>query len=78
MMPSPPSPAMIATMNAMPMPEPQYPSHDAEREAKRRVIAKARESVDREGVVSHAEMSAWMDSWDTPNELPPPAPQPWK
>lgn len=65
-------------MTAILMLEPQRPSHDAGREAKRRVIAKAQESVDREGVISHAEMSAWMDSWDTLNELPPPAPQPWK
>jgi hypothetical protein len=63
-------------MTAMPMPDPN--SDDAEREAKRRAIRKARESVERDGVIGDAEMSAWLESWGTANELPPPAPSPWK
>jgi hypothetical protein len=64
-------------MTAMPISEPP-PSQDQEREAKRRKIKAAREAIDRDGVISHARMVAWLDSWDTADELPPPSAEPWK
>jgi len=64
---------MIATMNAIPMPKPQYSSHDAERDAKRRAIADARADVAAGRVISNADMGMWLDSWNMPDELPPPS-----
>lgn len=65
-------------MSALSMPEPQTPSYDAEREAKRRAVREGWDSIEREGVIAQADILAWMDSWDTPGELPPPEPKPWK
>lgn len=67
-----PSADIIDPMIAMPMPKPQS-SNDAEREAKRSAIAEARADVAAGRVISHADMSKWLDSWGTPNELPPPS-----
>ena len=46
---------------------------DAEQDAKLRAIAEGRAASARERVVSQADMEAWLDSWGTPKELPPPA-----
>ena len=59
-------------MTAVPMPENATPS-DAERAAKRRAIAEARADVAAGRVISDEDMAAWLDSWGTDNELPPPS-----
>ena len=61
------------TMTAMPMPEPIC-NDDAEREAKIRAIREARESVEREGAIPHAEMMAWFRSLGIAEERSPPKP----
>ena len=43
-------------------------------EAKARAIRDARESVRRDGVISHGDMMAWLASLGTDHELPPPEP----
>lgn len=63
---------IIGLMIAMPMSKPQS-SNDVEREAKRSAIAEARADVAAGRVISHTDMSKWLDSWGTPNELPPPS-----
>lgn len=74
---APPFPAIITDMTATPMTDPQ-PIIDPEREAKRRAVVEGWDSIEREGVIAHADMMAWLESWDTANELPPPEPKPWK
>jgi hypothetical protein len=59
-------------MIAMPMPKSQI-NDDAEREAKRRAIAEARADAAAGRVISHADMSKWLDSWGSPDELPQPS-----
>jgi predicted transcriptional regulator len=52
----------------------QTPSpEEAEREAKRRAIAEARADVAAGRVIPHADMTKWLESWGTPDELPPPS-----
>lgn len=43
-------------------------------EAKRQFIATALEEADKGVFISEESMNAWMESWDTENELPAPAP----
>jgi predicted transcriptional regulator len=48
---------------------------DSSRAEKLRAIREARESIEREGTIPFEEIEAWVDSWDTPNELPQPQPR---
>lgn len=52
---------------------PETIGSSAERDAKRKAIAEARAAVVEGRVVSHQKMSAWLDSWGKPGELPPPS-----
>ncbi len=49
---------------------------DAERQARlaweAERIEEARASIRTEGTSAHEDIVAWVDSWDTPNELPQP------
>lgn len=56
-------------MTAMPIPV----TSPEERDAKRRAIAKARAAVAAGQVISDEKMSAWLDSWGTPDESPTPS-----
>jgi predicted transcriptional regulator len=47
---------------------------DDEREAKLQAIAEARADLATGRTVNHADVCRWLDSWGTPNELPPPEP----
>ncbi|WP_413207859.1 hypothetical protein [Rhodospirillum sp. A1_3_36] len=42
-------------------------------EAKRLAIAEGLADVEAGRVISHEDMTAWLESWGTENELPPPA-----
>lgn len=57
---------------------PHATESDPDREAKRRAIAAARQSVMREGVIAHRDMAAWLDSMVTSEDLPPPDIKPWR
>lgn len=46
----------------------------AQTEAKHRVITLALQEADKGVFISEESMNAWMDSWDTENELPAPMP----
>jgi hypothetical protein len=73
-----PSAGIVGVMIAMPMLTP-HTSPSAEHDAKLRAIAEARAISTHDGVIDHTDMVAWLDSWGTPNELPPPAAtRPWK
>ena len=43
-------------------------------EAKAQIIREAVAEADKGVFISEGKMTAWMDSWDTDNELPPPEP----
>lgn len=38
-------------------------------------IEEALQSAERDGTIPLEEVEAWVESWDTPNELPPPEPR---
>lgn len=70
-------PTYLAHMSAYQQPDPdETPAQRRtrlSREAK--LIEEARTSVTCEGTVPAEEVEAWVASWDTPNELPRPAPR---
>jgi predicted transcriptional regulator len=63
---------MIAPMTARSTPERQHVVSDEERAAKRAAIARGRADIAAGRVISNEAMNAWLDSWGTDNELPPP------
>ena len=48
---------------------------DSSRTEKLRAIREARESIEKDGTIPFEEIEAWVNSWGTPNELPPPQPR---
>lgn len=55
------------------MSDTDFSSADAERDAKLRAIAEARADVVAGRIIRHEDMVKWLNSWGTPDELPPPS-----
>lgn len=48
--------------------------HRAQRAREARAIEEGIRSIAEQGTIPFGEVVAWIESWDTPNELPPPEP----
>jgi predicted transcriptional regulator len=57
------------------MAEPATAFEPLDEDAKTRAIAEARAQIAAGHTIPLADIVRWLDSWGTPNELPPP---PWK
>ena len=58
-----------------PLPQPERPAIYGDKEAFLKAVQEGIESADAGDLIPHEEVWAWVDSWDTENELPMPQPK---